>query len=233
MTQWALVTGSARRIGCAIALDLAAKGWDIIIHYNRSAEDAAKLAEEIAELGQKAVLAEIDLSNLDHVAKLIPSLSSELGALSALVNNASLFEPDHKDPDGHLHKAVNADAPRILSEAFYKQAQPGAAIVNLLDGMPPEKNLDAYNRSKATLKTDTLEMAKRFAPYVRVNGVAPGPILPNIRQSEQHFQKQVDDTLLKTSITPKDIAGAVHFLLTSPAITGEILHIDGGRHLQD
>jgi NAD(P)-dependent dehydrogenase (short-subunit alcohol dehydrogenase family) len=233
MSGFALVTGAARRIGRAIALELAAQGFDIVVHYNRSAEEAETLAEEIIALGRQAVLAEIDLAQADHVAKLVLSLAAELGPLTALVNNASLFEPDQQDPTGALHLAINAEAPRLLSEAFYKQipADSRGAIVNLLDGMPPENGFIGYNASKQTLKAHTLDMAKRFAPRARVNGIAPGPILANTRQSEKHFQAQIDETPLKTIIAPEDIARATAFLLSSSAVTGEILHVDGGMHL--
>jgi NAD(P)-dependent dehydrogenase (short-subunit alcohol dehydrogenase family) len=232
--KWALVTGAAKRIGRVIALELAAQGWNIIVHYNRSMEKATSLAEEIIELGQKAVLAELDLTRADLVVKLIPSLAAELGPLSGLVNNASLFEPDRNDPEGQMHMAINADAPRILSECFFRQIPESAAgaIVNILDGLPPENGFDAYNKSKQGLKAHTLGMAVRFAPKVRVNGIAPGAVLPNARQSQKHFEAQIGTTLLKAAVTPEDIACAVGFLLSSPAITGEILHVDSGRHLQ-
>ena len=231
MSGWVIVTGGAKRIGRAIALHLAANGYDIILHYNRSSAEAGDVGEEIIKMGRQAVLAEIDLAKGDLVAKLIPSLTAELGPIAALINNASLFEPDARDPDGQLHMAINAEAPRLLSEAFYAQAPEGGAIVNILDGMPPESGLDHYNRSKAELKTHTLGMARRFAPKVRVNGIAPGPVLPNSRQSEAHFAAQIASTPLQRQIMPDDIARAVHFLLVSPAITGDILHVDGGRHL--
>jgi len=228
--KWALVTGSARRIGRAIALELATHGWNIVVHYHHSADDAATLAKEIMALGRQAALAEIDLAETEHVARLIPSLAKELGHLSVLVNNASLFEQDAHDPDGHRHRAVNAEAPRILSEQFYQQipADETGAIVNLLDGVPAEKGFQAYMKSKNVLQSLTLDMAKRFAPIVRVNGVAPGPVVPSARQTPEHFLAQREATLLKTCITPDDIARAAYFLLTSPAITGEILHVDGG-----
>lgn len=233
MKGFALVTGAARRIGRAIALQLAADGFDIIVHYNRSAHEAASLADEIIALGRKAVLAEIDLAKSDHVVRLIPSLTAELGPLVALVNNASLFELDKTDPDGRLHWAVNFEAPRLLSETFYAQIAEGrtGAIANILDSVPPEENLTSYNKSKQELRAQTIALAKQFAPRVRVNGVAPGPILPNARQSTQHFQKQIDATLLQIQIMPEDIARAVAFLLASSAITGQILAVDGGFHL--
>lgn len=234
MSGWVIVTGGAKRIGRVISLELAEQGWDIILHYNRSSAAATDLAEEIIKLGRQAVLVELDLERSDLVAKLIPSLAAELGFISALVNNASLFELDASDPSGQRHMAINAEAPRILSETFFAQtlADKTGAIVNILDGTPPEEKLSAYNKSKAALRNYTLEWAKSFAPRVRVNGIAPGPVLPNVRQSEQHFQMQVDTTPLRKKVEPEDIANAAHFLLTSPAITGEILHVDSGWHLK-
>lgn len=230
MKGWALVTGGAKRIGHAIVLELAERGFDIVIHYHHSAEEAEELAEQIAACGRKVVLAEIDLANRDHVAKLIPSLTAEIGTVTALVNNASLFEPDAKDPDGSRHWAVNFEAPKILSQAFYEQGREGfkGAIVNLLDGCPPEEGFAHYLKSKRALQDETLLMAKRFAPYVRVNGVAPGPVLPNARQSERHHQGLLQSTPLQTPIEPEDIARATSFLLTSQAITGNILYVNNG-----
>ena len=235
MTGWVLVTGGARRIGRAIALELATQGFDIILHYNKSADEAAAVAEEIEKLDRQVVLAEIDLSRSELVAKLIPSLTAELGVITGLVNNASVFELDQNDPDGRLNMAVNAEAPRILSQSFYTQIhnKQNGAIINMLDGVPPETALTGYNKSKVELKNITLSMARNFAPRVRVNGIAPGPTLPSSRQSEQHFQTQVDATPLRKKVSPADIARAASFLMTSPAITGEILHVDGGQHLKE
>lgn len=232
--KWVLVTGGARRIGRAIALELAAQGFDIILHYNQSADDAAQTAKEIEKLGRQVALAEIDLARSDLVAKLIPSLSSALGPITALVNNASLFELDASDPDGNLHRSINADAPRILSEALFAQLPAGqtGAIVNILDGTPPSPHMNAYGRSKTALKNYTLTSAASMAPRIRVNGIAPGPTLPSARQSEQNFQAQVDATPSKKKADPEDIARAVHSLLTSPSITGDILYVDGGGPLK-
>lgn len=231
--SWVLVTGAARRIGRAIALELAKQGWDLILHYHRSADEAASLAGEIEKLGRQVVLAEIDLAKAEHVSKLIPSLTETLGPLAALVNNASLFERDADDPTGALHKAINADAPQILSEALYRQipADSTGAIVNMLDGVPPEKGMESYVRSKLMLRDDTLQNARKFAPRVRVNAIAPGPVFTNVRQSSQHFQKLVAKTPLGIAVPADDIARAAAFLLSTPAVTGEILHIDGGQHL--
>lgn len=230
MTKWALVTGSAKRIGRVIALDLAAAGWNIIVHYHTSQAEAETLADEIQDLGCQACLAEIDLANTKLIENLIPSLAAELGPITLLVNNASLFEPDSLDPTGTRHASINAEAPRLLSEAFYKQDQSGL-IINLLDSNPAIPYFTAYNASKKTLQTMTRDMALRFAPRVRVNGVALGSILPSSRQSPEHFQKCIEATPLRTQTMPQDVASAVRFLAETTSITGEILHVDGGLHL--
>jgi NAD(P)-dependent dehydrogenase (short-subunit alcohol dehydrogenase family) len=235
MKGWALITGSARRIGHAIALELAAAGFDIVVHYNRSHAEAEQLAHEIEKSGRKAALAEINLENAQLVEKLIPYVTAELGPLAALVNNASLFEPDASDPDDARHNAINVTAPRILSEAFFqantKQTGATPVIVNMLDADHSIPGFMAYARSKQTLAAFTLDMARRFAPHVRVNGIAPGPVLPSPRQSAEHFGKLIQATPMQTRIAPQSIAASVRFLIENPFITGEIIHVDGGIHL--
>jgi NAD(P)-dependent dehydrogenase (short-subunit alcohol dehydrogenase family) len=225
MNKWVLVTGAARRIGRAIALDLAAHGWDIIVHYHKSSTDAQKLAEEIQGLGRSSCLAEIDLSDAKITENLIPSLAEELGMIDALVNNASIFEPDDTDPLGTRHWAVNADAPRLLSKSFRDHLPPDekGVIINLLDAFPTDENFAGYNRSKLFLADMTRNMAKSFAPQVRVNGVAPGFILPSARQSEASFIKLAGDRRMP----PEQVALAVRRLIEAKGVTGEIVAIDG------
>jgi NAD(P)-dependent dehydrogenase (short-subunit alcohol dehydrogenase family) len=223
MTGWALVTGAGKRIGRAIALDLAAHGWDIVVHYHRSEAEAKQLAEEIQNLGQSACLAEIDLANTQMAEKLIPSLAKELGAIHVLVNNAALFEPDETDPDGSRHMAVNADAPRLLSKAFRDHLPKGerGVIINLLDATPMPKNFSAYTRSKNFLSDMTLNMAKSFAPRVRVNGVAPMYVLPSPRQSEESFRIMAGNNIT----APQEVATAVRRLIETTQATGQIVTV--------
>ncbi len=223
MPEWALITGGAKRIGRAIALELARHGWDIVIHYRSSEEEAKKLAHEIQELGQSACLAEIDLSDPAMAERLIPSLAKEIGAITVLVNNAALFEPDERDPDGSRHWAINADAPRLLSKAFAAALPKGerGVIVNMLDATPMPAKLSAYAKSKKFLADMTLNMAKSFAPQVRVNGVAPMYVLPGPRQSEESFRIMAGRQI----VSPEQVAMAVRRLVETPAATGEILTV--------
>ena len=225
MSGWVLVTGAARRIGRAIALDLAAHGWDIVVHYHRSGTEARALAQEIEALGRGVCLAEIDLANPRLVTELIPSLAEEIGMMDALVNNASLFEHDETDPDGTRHWAINADAPRLLSKAFrdHLPRNESGVIVNLLDATPPPPHFTAYTRSKVFLSEMTRNMAKSFAsaPRVRVNGVAPPYVLPSPRQTEEDFCKMAGDN----RTTPEQVAIEVRKLIETPSVTGEIVTV--------
>ena len=223
MTGWAIVTGASKRIGRAIALDLAEHGWDIVVHYHQSKAEAQKLAEEIQELGRAACLAEIDLADAKMAEILIPSLAEEIGMIDALINNAALFEPDETDLDGTRHWAINAGAPRLLSKAFrdHLPKNEHGVIVNLLDATPPAPNFSAYTRSKTFLADITRNMAKSFAPQVRVNGVAPSYVLPSSRQSEEDFRKMAGDKI----VTPQQVASAVRKLIETPDATGQIVTI--------
>jgi NAD(P)-dependent dehydrogenase (short-subunit alcohol dehydrogenase family) len=224
MKGWVLVTGAAQRIGREIALELARGGWDIIVHYNTSADAAQKTAEEIEKIGRHAVLAEMDLANLVVVEKLIPTLAGEVGAIRGLVNSAAMFLSDVQDAD-NVQALVNAEAPRILSEAFYRQASAEGdfSIVNILDAYPNTSGFNYYNASKKRLAELTQGMVSRFAPRVRVNGLALGPVLRNPRQSEEHFAKLVAATPMRRAARPEDIARTVRLFMESAGLTGGML----------
>jgi len=223
MTGWALVTGASKRIGRAISLELASKGWDIVVHYHHSLNEARQLAEEIQALGCSACLAEIDLADANAAENLIPSLAEEIGMIDALINNAALFEPDACDPDGARHWAVNAEAPRLLSKSFYDHLPPRekGVIINLLDATPPAPSFSSYAKSKIFLSEMTHNMSKSFAPKVRVNGVACGYVLPSPRQSEKGFRQLAKGKI----VTPQQVAVAIRRLIETPACTGQILTI--------
>jgi NAD(P)-dependent dehydrogenase (short-subunit alcohol dehydrogenase family) len=230
MSKWALVTGAAKRIGRAIALELADAGYDIVVHYNTSGAAARQLAKQIRDGGRQACLAEIDLANGTLTRRLIPSLTKAIGPLAVLVNNAGLFEPTLRHD---RHRVVNTTAPRILSEVFHQCLREGqqGSIVNMLDANPTQAAFAGYNSSKIALAHMTRDMAQRFAPFLRVNGVALGAVLPSPRESAEHFQRLVESSPLGIQISPEAVAITVRFLLKNPFITGEVVHVDGGAHL--
>lgn len=226
-----LITGAAIRVGRIIALTLAKAGWDITIHYNTSKEDAATLAREVEALGRKATLVQANLENRQEVEWLISP--DPAYPLTALVNNASLFEHDAQDPDGTRHNMVNNEAPRILAERLLTQLPPDTvgSIVHILDNTPIPEKMSHYAASRARLRDDVTAQAKIYALHVRVNAVAPGPTLINPRQSTSHFERLVAATPLGQPSTPEAVAHAIQFLLENPAITGQVLNIDSGLHL--
>ena len=235
----ALVTGAAKRLGRAIALKLAGAGYDIAIHYRSSKADAESLAAEVKAVGRRAALIDGELSNEADVATIVPRAVSALGALTALVNSASVFEDDRVESatraswDKHLD--TNLRAPLVLSQAFAKQLPAGAhgGIVNIIDqqvlNLTPQ--FLSYTVSKAGLWTLTRTLAQALAPRIRVNAVAPGPSLKAERQSEANFEAHVKGTLLQRPSEPQDIAGAVAYLLAAPAVTGQMIVVDSGQHL--
>ena len=236
----ALVTGGAQRIGRAIALDLAADGFAIAVHYRRSKGEAEKLAGEIASRGGKAAAIACDLSREAEVQTLLPRAAQGLGQpLTVLVNNASNFEMDKVDTatrdswDRHIE--TNLRAPLVLSQAFARQLPAGREgnIINLLDQRV--LNLTpyflSYTVAKSGLWTLTQTMALGLAPRIRVNGIGPGPTLPSPRQTEAQFAAQCAAMPLGRGTTPEEIAGAVRFILGASSMTGQLIALDGGQHL--
>ena len=235
----ALVTGAARRIGRAIALALAEAGFAVALHCNRSQDEAAALAVEIRRSGGRAVLLDADLADEAAVATLVPRACAELGPLGVLVNNASTFERDEAltatRASWDFHMEVNLRAPFVLSQAFARQLPDSAegVIVNLLDqrvwNLTP--HFTTYTLSKAGLWTLTQTLALALAPAIRVAAVGPGPALPSQRQTEQQFAGQAARTPLGRATSPAEIAGAVLFILSAPSLTGQMIALDGGQHL--
>lgn len=234
-----LITGAAKRLGRAIALKLADGGYDVAIHYRGSKLEAESLAAEVTKMGRRAALVDGDLSDEASAQTIVPRASSALGPVTALVNSASVFEDDRVDTatraswDKHLN--TNLRAPFVLAQAFAKQLPTDAhgAIVNLIDqavlNLTPQ--FMSYTVSKAALWTLTQTLAQALAPRIRVNGVAPGPSLKAEKQSQANFDAHVKATLLQRPSAPQDIAGAVHYLLTAPAVTGQLIAVDSGQHL--
>jgi NAD(P)-dependent dehydrogenase (short-subunit alcohol dehydrogenase family) len=237
--QVALVTGAGRRLGRAIALALAQAGWDIAVHYRKSEREAQALAEEIAALGRRAALLQCDLADEAAVRALPGRAAAELGLVTCVVNNASLFEYDSATAFSPAllarHMQANVAAPILLAQALHA-ATPSdsqAVVINLLDQKLYNLNPDflSYTLSKAALHTATTMLAQALAPTVRVVGVAPGITLVSGEQTEEGFAKAHRQTPLGRSSTPQDIAQAVVYAASARALTGTTLVVDGGQHL--
>lgn len=235
----ALVTGAARRLGRAIAIELAKAGHDIVIHYRSSKAEAEQLAVEIGALGAKSALVDADLSVESQVRTIIPRARAALGRISALVNCASIFEDDRVENSTRQswdkHIETNLRAPMVLMQDFAAQPESDwhGALVNILDqsvlNLTPQ--FLSYTISKAGLWTLTQTMAQALAPRIRVNAVAPGPSLKAEHQSVENFERQVRSTLLQRPSHPQDIAKAVLYLLSAPSVTGQMIVVDSGQHL--
>lgn len=235
----ALVTGAARRIGRTIALALAQNGWDVVVHYSRSAAEAQATVADIVALGQRAIALQCDLNDEAAVKTLLDQAAAQLGPVSCVVNNASLFDYDSAADfstatlDAHMH--TNLVAPVLLAQALHRATPEGAqaVVVNLLDQKLFNLNPDylSYTLSKAALQTATTMLAQALAPKVRVVGVAPGITMVSGAQSEAEFQRAHKVTPLGRSSTPEDIAHAVRFVIEAQAMTGTTLLVDGGQHL--
>ncbi|PWJ22327.1 SDR family oxidoreductase [Jannaschia seohaensis] len=243
----ALVTGAGGRLGAAMARELGRLGYDVALHYASSADGAQAVAEEIEGFGRRAVTLQADLLDLEACDALVPRAAQALGGpLTVLINNASIFEHDdirtatHESWDRHI--GSNLRAPFILTQAFAAQAPEArsdglplasAAIINMIDQrvrkLTPE--FMTYSLAKSALWTLTQTAAQALAPAIRVNGIGPGPTMQGVRQSAQHFDAQRAATLLERGAAPDDILRAMRYLLEAPAITGQLICVDGGQHL--
>ncbi|MGE0213307.1 MAG: SDR family oxidoreductase [Parvibaculaceae bacterium] len=234
----ALVTGGARRIGRAIVLRLAASGWAVAIHHHRSASEAQRLEDEIAETGGRATCVSGDLVEEGVAAHLLRE-ASHLGAVTLLVNNASCFEPDEMGklaPAGwDRHLDCNLKAPVFLSQAFAAALPENTSgnIVNVIDQrvLKPNPRFFSYSVSKAGLWWATRTMAQALGPRIRVNAIAPGPAMASKRMGEADFRAQAEATLLKRGTNGEEIAAALLFILATPSMTGQMITLDGGQHL--
>ncbi len=236
----ALVTGGARRLGRAIALELAAHGWDVALHYRASADAAQATLHELRERGAQAHAFAADLADEAACRALPAAVLARFGRLQAVVNNAALFE--HDDLASFTtaclerHWRANVAPPLLLAQALHAQAEASGGsgcVVNLLDQKLWNPNPDylSYTLSKAALEAANTLLAQALAPRVRVCGVAPGVTLPSGPMDQAGFERAQRQTPLQRSSTEVDVARAVRFLLDAPAITGTTLLVDGGQHL--
>lgn len=233
----ALITGGAKRIGAAMSRALAANGWFVVIHHRASAIEAALLAEELAP-DSAAISA--DLSDPAAVERLIDGAAECAGRpLSLLVNSASLFEHDSIETmtraSWTAHVETNLWAPLKLAQDFARQAGAHGQIVNLIDQrvLRPTPEFLSYATTKAALHALTVMLAQALGPKgVRVNAIAPGPTIRNARQTEHEFSAQSAATVLGRGAAPKDIADALLYLAGAHSVTGQMITVDGGQHLQ-
>jgi NAD(P)-dependent dehydrogenase (short-subunit alcohol dehydrogenase family) len=235
----ALVTGAAKRLGQAIAMTMAERGWDVVVHYHHSALEAQATVQAIEALGRRALALCCDLADEAAVLQLLPHILPVFGRLDCIVNSASLFDYDcaedfcRSNLDRHMH--ANLAAPILLAQALHAATAEGgeAVVINLLDQKLYNMNPDylSYTLSKAALQTATVMLAQALAPKLRVAGVAPGITLISGTQTEAQFQKSHTMTPLGRSSTPQDIANTVCFIADTPGITGSTLLVDGGQHL--
>ncbi len=239
MLKTALITGAAKRIGRQLALDLAGVGYDIAVHCNVSRNAADDVAAEITSKGRKAVVVQGDLSLFETPDRIVGEAVAALGSLDVLINNASVFEDDEvggisRDSwDQHLN--ANLRAPVMLAQAFARQLPAGESgnVINLIDQRVWKLNPQffSYTISKAGLWTATRTLAQALAPHIRVNAIGPGPALPSARMDDAAFQRQGELTLLKRGTSPAEISAATQFILSQPALTGQMIALDGGQHL--
>lgn len=245
----ALVTGAGARLGQAMAVYLAERGYDVAVHYATSAEGAADTVAQIAAKGRRGVALHADLLVEAETQTLVDRAAEALGGpLSVLVNSASIFEYDtiqsatRESWDRHMES--NLRAPFVLTQAFALQVPPldhdaagepiaSALVINLIDQrihkLTPE--FMTYTLAKMGLWALTRTSAQALAPRIRVNAIGPGPTLQGSRQTADHFARQRAATILERGANPRDITAALGYFLDAPAVTGQILCIDGGQHL--
>jgi pteridine reductase len=234
----ALVTGGAVRIGRAICEMLADAGADVCIHYNRSYAAASALRDQLEERGVNAHLAEANLMTETACIELMDKAVAMLGPLDILVNNASVFNKqmlDEADMDVWMGEMwPNFFAPVQLIRAFAERSETGK-IVNLLDRRVTSRDTTCvpYLISKKALAEVTQLAALHYAPRITVNGVAPGAVLPPPGKDEQYIKDHAGPVPLGVRVTPEDIAAAVRFVLENDTLTGQILFVDGGQHLEN
>ncbi len=235
----ALVTGAAQRIGRAIALGLASAGFDLVLQCRGSRDAAETVRAEILAMGRACAIEVTDLAD-EAATTALAARAAALGPLGVLVNNASNFERDEWDTasraswDAHLEP--NLRAPFVLTQAF-AAALPATAegvVINLLDQRvwSPTPHFISYSLSKAGLWALTQSLALALAPRIRVNAIGPGPVLPSPRQTQAQFDRQAAATPLRRPASPGEIAAAALAILSLPSMTGQMIALDGGQHLQ-
>lgn len=243
-----MVTGAGKRIGRAIARDLAQHGWDVAVHHHSSADEAGRLVGEIEASGQRAVALQGDLAQEPEAAGLVARACEQLGPISLLVNNAAIFEHDlpltADAASWQRHMAINLRAPLVLTQGLLAQLPPApdgdapghgmeANVINLIDqrvlNLTP--HYTSYTVSKAGLWALTRHLALALAPRVRVNAIGPGIVLPPPGASEDSMDPMRRAMPLRRGAGVEEICACVRFILATPSLTGQMIALDGGQHL--
>lgn len=234
-----MVTGAAKRVGRAIALDFASRGWAVAVHYRKSEAEAHEVVAKISSEGGRAIAIRADLAREEEVQQLVPIATRALGPLHCLINNASTFERDGAldatRASWDVHMESNLRAPFVLIQHFTRQLERGdqGNVISIIDervwNLTP--HFVSYTISKAALWTLTRTLAPTLAPMVRINAIGPGPILPSIHQTDESFGRLCATLPLQRGTTPEEIWRAIQFILDSPAMTGQMIALDGGKHL--
>ena len=241
MNKRILITGAAKRIGKEMALSFFNKGWDIVIHYNTSNNDAKALADKMnSERSNSAMLVQANLDNASEVEKLVDQILSKNVSIDALINNASTFYPT---PMGTLSEenwnalmGSNLKAPLFLIQSFHKELEKNKGFIINVTDINVDKaliNHSIYLAAKSGLQTLTKSLAKELAPNIRVNAIAPGAILepPNVEWTSEQKNNIINAVPMKKMGTEKDIVDAAIYLSEAEYVTGQILNIDGGKSL--
>lgn len=234
-----LVTGAAKRVGRAIALNLARHGWAVAVHYLTAKAEANEVVAAIQHGGGRAVAVRADLAREEEVERLIPAAAESLGPLHCVINNASAFERDSLGDvtarTWQLHMAVNVRAPFMLTQQFSRQLPAGRQgnVINIIDervwNLTP--HFVSYTVSKSALWTLTRTLALALAPRIRINAIGPGETMPSFHQSEQSFRRMCGTMPLGRGTTPDEICEAIRFIIGARAMTGQMIALDGGQHL--
>ncbi len=235
----ALVTGGAVRVGRSISLALGRAGYRVGVHYRTSQGDAAATVRDLNTMGGHAQAFRADLMDPAQIQSMFAEVDQRLGGIDLLVNSAAIFPRDDaltvSPEDWDKVFQVNTRAPFLCAQQAASRMQPGSSIVNITDTGADEAwpAYVPYVASKSALVSLTKGLARAWAPDIRVNAVAPGPILlPDSESSERDERRAADRTVLGRIGTPDDVAGAVLYLDRAPYVTGEIIKVDGGHHLK-
>ena len=241
MNKRILITGAAKRIGKEMALSFFKKGWDIVIHFNASKDEAESLADQMnAERFNSAMLVQANLDNTNEVEKLVAKIQSNNISIDALINNASTFYPTpigtFSEENWDALMGSNLKAPLFLIQSFHKQLKKNKGFIINITDINVDKalvNHSIYLAAKSGLQTLTKALAKELAPHIRVNAIAPGAILepPNTEWTSEQKNKIIDAVPLKRMGREKDIVDAAIYLSEAEYVTGQILNIDGGKSL--